>query len=60
MGFSPDYERPLGAPAGPAAPTGGARGEVARSFASGTRVTVELKGSRCLIAWSDGAETVCE
>lgn len=59
MGWSPDYSRPLGAPDGPAAKTGGARGEVARGFASGTRVTVELEGSRCLIAWADGASTVC-
>jgi hypothetical protein len=59
MGFSPDFFRPLGAPAGPATPTGGARKEVVRKFASGTTVTVELKGSRCRISWADGAVTTC-
>lgn len=59
QGWSDDYARPLGEPTGPATATGGAKEEVQRSFASGTRVTVELTGSSCTIAWSDGHTTVC-
>ena len=59
QGWSADYARPLGEPTGPATSTGGAKKEVQRSFASGTRVTVELTGSSCTIAWADGHTTVC-
>ena len=59
QGWSPDFARPLGEPHGAAAPTGGGKDEVTRTFASGTAVTVELSGSACMIAWADGAQTVC-
>ena len=59
MGASPDFQRPLGPPLGPAAPTGRPGDEVTRSFASGTTVTVALSGESCLIAWGDGHRTVC-
>jgi hypothetical protein len=59
MGASPDFQRPLGATLGPAAPTGRPGDEVARSFAGGTTVTVQLSGEACLIAWGDGHRTVC-
>ena len=59
QGWSADYARPLGAPTGPRQPTGGPRGEVARAFASGTRVTVEARGAACSIAWADGHTTTC-
>ena len=59
QGYTPDYDRPLGEPLGPRTRTGGARDEVTRAFRSGTRVTVELSGAACSIAWSDGATTTC-
>jgi hypothetical protein len=59
MGGSSDFLRPLGPPLGAAVPTGRPGDEVTRSFASGTRVTVELSGEACLIAWSDGHRTAC-
>jgi len=59
QGYAADFDRPLGAPLGPRTATGGARDEVTRSFASGTRVTVELSGAACEIAWADGAKTAC-
>lgn len=59
QGASADFARPLGAPLGPAVATGGPRGEVARDFASGTRVTVELVGDACEIRWGDGHSTIC-
>jgi len=59
QGGSDDYARPLGPPVGPRAPTGRGKGEVARAFASGTRVTVELTGAACEIAWADGHTTTC-
>ena len=59
QGWSPDFARPLGEPRGAAAPTGGGKDEVTRTFASGTTVTVELSGDTCTIAWADGAQTVC-
>jgi hypothetical protein len=46
-------------PLGPRAPTGGKLDEVSRTFASGTRVTVQLSGAACAIAWADGATTTC-
>ena len=57
QGWSADFEKPLGAPRGPAAPTGGKKGQVAREFASGTRVTVDVGGSFAEIAWADGSFT---
>ena len=60
QGYSPDYDRPLGAPTGPAAPTGKGKMQVARAFASGTTVRVDLLGATCLIRWADGGYTVCE
>ena len=60
QGWSPDYERALGAPDGPAVPTGGARCEARRTFGGGaTAVVAELDGAACSIAWADGAKTVC-
>ena len=59
QGYSADFARPLGAPTGPATPTGNGKDEVKRSFASGTHVTVELSGSACSISWADGATTTC-
>ena len=59
QGYSPDYDRPLGEPLGPRVVTGGKLDEVTRSFRSGTKVTVELSGSACSIAWADGATTSC-
>jgi hypothetical protein len=59
QGYTADYDRPLGEPLGPKVRTGGPRDEVSRSFASGTKVTVQLSGSACLIAWADGATTSC-
>ena len=60
QGYSPDYDRPLGAPTGPAAPTGKGKMQVMRKFASGTTVRVDLLGASCIIRWADGAYTVCE
>ena len=59
QGYIADFDRALGEPLAPAAPTGGGTSEVRRAFASGTVVTVELVGSACEIAWSDGAKTSC-
>lgn len=59
QGWSADYARPLGPPTGPRTPTGGGKGEVTRSFASGTKVTIELNGPKCEIAWADGHMTTC-
>ena len=59
QGWSADYARPLGAPTGPRTPTGNGKEEVSRTFASGTKVTIELKGPRCQIAWADGHVTTC-
>ena len=60
QGWSADFARPLGAPPGPAVPTGGKKGEVTRTFASGTKVTIEAKGAACSIAWADGHTTTCQ
>lgn len=59
QGYSADFSRPLGAPTGPAMPTGNGKDEVTRNFASGTHVTVELSGAACSISWADGATTTC-
>jgi len=61
QGFSPDYFRPLGAPrsASGGVATGRGNGEVTRSFASGTNVSIALTGETCVIEWADGFRTVC-
>ena len=60
QGYSPDFHKELGAPTSAAAePTGRADGEVARSFASGSKVTIALNGTTCVIEWADGSHTVC-
>ena len=59
QGGSADFLRPLGEPLGPATVTGGGKNEVTRVFKSGTRVTVQLLGTTCTIAWGDGHTTTC-
>lgn len=59
QGGSADFSRPLGEPLGPATSTGGRGNEVSRTFKTGTKVTVQLLGTTCTIAWADGHTTVC-
>lgn len=62
MGYTPEYDQPLGAPDGPAVKTQGKKtvDEVTRSFGGGkVKVVVDLQGDTCEISWSDGSFTTC-